>query len=65
MEPHSNPGKFLESEDEKSILICTASSLEVWCSSLPGQNQIFHILCQFFPKSFQIQLEDTGHWLEE
>jgi len=33
---------------KKSILICTARSLELWCSSLPGQDQITRIPCQFF-----------------
>jgi len=50
---------------KNSILICTASSSEVWYNSLPGQDQIFHIRCQFFPYSFQIQLKHTGHGIEE
>jgi hypothetical protein len=50
---------------KNSIFICTASSSEVWCNSLPGQDQIFHIPCQFFSNSFQIHLEDTRHWLEK
>jgi len=37
---------------KNSILICTASSSEVWCNLLPGQDQIFHIPCQFFRNLF-------------
>jgi len=65
MEPHSTPKSVCNRKMKHSILIRTASSLEVWCSSLPGQDQTFHNQCQFFPNSFQVQLEDTGHWLEE
>jgi len=40
------------------ILMCAASSSEVWCNSLPGQDHIFNIPCQCFPNSFKIQLEE-------
>jgi hypothetical protein len=38
--------------------MCAASSSEVWCNSLPGQDHIFNIPCQCFPNSFKIQLEE-------
>jgi len=39
--------------------------LKVWCSSLAQQDEISYMPYQFFSNSFQIQLEDTGHWLQE
>ena len=65
MEPHSTPRKFLASEDKNldphfyRQLIGSLMQLATW------KDQIFHIPCKFFPNSFKIQLEDTGHWLEE
>jgi len=59
------PESFWNLKMNNSILTCTVSSSEVWRNSLPGQHQILLIPCQFFPNFFQIQLEDTGHWLEE
>ena len=57
VEPHFTPKKFLESEDKKfnphlyHQLIESVMQLITWA--------------KLFPNSFQIQLEDTGHWLEK
>ena len=65
MEPHSTPKKFLESEDEKFDphlylqLIGSLMQLAVW--TRPHISHSVSIVSPFF----QIQLEDTGYWLEE
>ena len=65
MEPHSTPRKFLESEDENfdshlyRQLIGSLMQLSTW--TRPDIAHSVSVLSHFF----QIQLEDTGHWLEE
>jgi len=56
---------FLNLKMKNSIIIRTATSLEVWCSLPPGQDQIFFMPYPCFHNSFQIQLEDTETWLKE
>ena len=66
--PQCSPIRLQESfwnlEMKNSILICTASSLEVRCNSLRVQDQILNYPCQFFPNSFPILFKSSSKTLD-